>query len=193
MSDLLSGQCQQCGGEFDFAASDAGAIGECPHCGKDTLFQVAGETVAEAAAEDTETPSSPRSSRRWLVVAGIAFAVLALAGTAAAFYVKRSNGGGSSGVRSAANNPAALAAEAETAKDVMPVIAAYQGGQTADQIRRGRDVFWNSCSECHRFYDPSFYTSSQWSATLGNMRGKAKLNAAQYDDLLVFVKSLREP
>ena len=32
----LSGECQQCGGRFEFPAEAAGLTGECPHCGKQT-------------------------------------------------------------------------------------------------------------------------------------------------------------
>lgn len=32
----LQGQCQQCGGIFEFPAEAAGLMGECPHCGQQT-------------------------------------------------------------------------------------------------------------------------------------------------------------
>lgn len=32
----LTGECQQCGGQFEFPAEAAGATGECPHCGQQT-------------------------------------------------------------------------------------------------------------------------------------------------------------
>src|SRR6185503_19124001 len=32
----LSGECQQCGGRFEFPAEAAGLTGECPHCGQQT-------------------------------------------------------------------------------------------------------------------------------------------------------------
>lgn len=32
----LTGECQQCGGHFEFPAESAGATGECPHCGQQT-------------------------------------------------------------------------------------------------------------------------------------------------------------
>lgn len=32
----LSGDCQQCGGRFEFPAEAAGLTGECPHCGQQT-------------------------------------------------------------------------------------------------------------------------------------------------------------
>ena len=32
----LSGECEQCGGRFEFPADAAGLTGECPHCGKQT-------------------------------------------------------------------------------------------------------------------------------------------------------------
>src|SRR5580765_4675947 len=32
----LSGECQHCGGRFEFPAEAAGLTGECPHCGQPT-------------------------------------------------------------------------------------------------------------------------------------------------------------
>ena len=32
----LQGECQQCGGQFEFPVEAAGVMGECPHCGQQT-------------------------------------------------------------------------------------------------------------------------------------------------------------
>lgn len=202
MSDLLPGKCAHCAGEFEFDAGDAGAVAPCPHCGRETMLEIAGEETALAA----EAASSPRKSRRWIAVAGIAVAVLAVAGSAAAFYLKRNHGhggdsaggnggsksGGSSSGTTLATARTAADMAAETPKDVIPVIASYQGGLTADQIRRGRDVFWDKCTECHRLFDPSVYAADHWDKTIASMRGKAKLNGAQAEELNIFIRSLRE-
>ena len=37
----LSGECQQCGGRFEFPAEAAGLTGECPHCSRQTACLLA--------------------------------------------------------------------------------------------------------------------------------------------------------
>ncbi|MSU58452.1 MAG: hypothetical protein EXS35_09780 [Pedosphaera sp.] len=37
----VRGECQQCGGQFDFAAEAAGLLADCPHCGQQTELLLA--------------------------------------------------------------------------------------------------------------------------------------------------------
>lgn len=37
----IRGECQHCGGQFDFPADQAGLTGNCPHCGQPTEFLLA--------------------------------------------------------------------------------------------------------------------------------------------------------
>jgi len=196
MSASLNGRCDHCGGNIEFDAPDTGAIAACPLCGVDTVLQPAADVGADAADAGEADTSSPRKSKRALVIAGIAVALLALAGTAAAVFLKRGNGSGSSS-DSSAGRSSTKGAPANTAedppKDVTPVVASLQGGMSAAKIRAGREVFLSSCTECHRLYDPAFYSATAWANTLGSMRGKAKLNGRQYEDLQTFVRTLRDP
>lgn len=126
-------------------------------------------------------------------------ALIAIGGTAAAFFAKRAKH--SAGTedppagKPVRSNPAGSASKPDDdpPKDVTPVVANFQAGLSAKSIQRGREVFLSSCTECHRLYDPAFYSATAWANTLGSMRGKAKLNGAQYDDLQTFVKTLRSP
>jgi mono/diheme cytochrome c family protein len=196
MSDILKARCSHCGGELEFDAPDAGAIAACPLCGRDTVLEPVAEVGVAATGESApNAPASPGKSRRALAIVGTVVLLLALGGTAAAIIAKRSNSNGKS-AGTANGKPAkstgATASANEPVKDVTPVVTKFQAGLGADKIRRGREVFLSSCAECHRLYDPAFYTATQWANTLGSMRGKAKLNGAQYDDLQTFVKTLRE-
>ena len=47
----LSGECQQCGGRFEFPAEAAGLTGECPHCGKQTECLLAGLPEEKSPAQ----------------------------------------------------------------------------------------------------------------------------------------------
>ncbi len=204
MSDSLKGRCSHCGGELEFDAPDVGAIAACPLCGRDTVLEPVadvGVAATAATAPDAPAPDSPAPSsggrRRALVIVAAAVVLLALGGTAAALYAKRTNGGGRSAGASASSKPVksagATADMSEPVKDVTPVVTKFQAGLSADRIRRGREVFLSSCAECHRLYDPAFYNATQWANTLGSMRGKAKLNSSQYEELQTFVRTLREP
>ena len=46
----VRGECQHCGGEFDFPAEQAGLTGNCPHCGQPTEFLLAPPPEAASAA-----------------------------------------------------------------------------------------------------------------------------------------------
>lgn len=50
----LSGECQHCGGRFEFPAEAAGLTGECPHCGKQTECLL-------ASLPDEESPAQARA------------------------------------------------------------------------------------------------------------------------------------
>jgi len=195
MSASLNGRCDHCGGNIEFDAPDTGAIAACPLCGLDTVLQPAADTGSAAAGAAEHDTSPPRKSRRALVIAGIAVVLLALAGTAAAVFIKRANssGGTADSSRSSSSKNPAARPDDDPPKNVTPVVASLQGGMSAATIRAGREVFLSSCTECHRLYDPAFYSATAWANTLGSMRGKAKLNGKQYEDLQTFVRTLRDP
>ena len=47
----LSGECQQCGGRFEFPPEAAGLTGECPHCGKQTECLLASPLEEKSPAQ----------------------------------------------------------------------------------------------------------------------------------------------
>ncbi len=195
METNLKGPCDHCGGLLEFAATDAGAAVECPLCQKTTVLR-----APEAAGA-----GAPRGgrSRRVLLGATAAVLVLSVVGAGAAFYLKQKGGkvaeraeksGGadrSGGVEKMAKATAPERADDSAAKDVIPVVAPFQAGLSAAQIREGRELFFWKCSECHHLYDVSIYEDRQWDSIFGNMRGKAKLNGAQAQAIGTFVRSIR--
>lgn len=195
METNLKGPCDHCGGLLEFAATDAGAEVECPLCQKTTVLR-----APEAAGA-----GAPRGgrSRRVLLGATAAVLVLSVVGAGAAFYLKQKGGkvaeraeksGGadrSGGAEKMAKATAPERADDSVAKDVIPVVAPFQAGLSAAQIREGRELFFWKCSECHHLYDVSIYEDRQWDSIFGNMRGKAKLNGAQAQAIGTFVRSIR--
>lgn len=195
METNLKGPCDHCGGLLEFAATDAGAAVECPLCQKTTVLR-----APEAAGA-----GAPRGgrSRRVLLGATAAVLVLSVVGAGAAFYLKQKGGkvaeraeksGGadrSGGAEKMAKATAPERADDSAAKDVIPVVAPFQAGLSAAQIREGRELFFWKCSECHHLYDVSIYEDRQWDSIFGNMRGKAKLNGAQAQAIGTFVRSIR--
>lgn len=53
---------------------------------------------------------------------------------------------------------------------------------------KGRDLYANSCSNCHELFLPKKYTASEWNKNLNWMQERAKITDAQkgliYDYLL---------
>ncbi len=74
---------------------------------------------------------------------------------------------------------------------VSPTIGMFQGGLKAEDLRAGREVFVNRCSECHNLHDPATYGASEWSGIIASMRGKAKLSSEQSEQLNRFLASVR--
>ena len=77
-------------------------------------------------------------------------------------------------------------------KNVNPQIGPYQAGLSAAQVTEGRYLLSGPCTECHKIYDPVTFARSEWDASLRTMRGKAKLNNREYEDLCLFVQSIRQ-
>ena len=73
----LRGQCQHCGGRFDFPAEMIGTGGTCPHCGKDT------EMMLEKPKVESDVP------KRMVVYCIVAIAILGLGLVATTYALKR--------------------------------------------------------------------------------------------------------
>jgi cytochrome c5 len=164
----------------------------CPHCQRETPLKL-------DAAESAEVLSV--GGAKWKLVAGALVASLVLVGAlwAGAGWLKKKRESGTADV--VASRPAAAAparggtssatVQLDPPKAVTPVVAKFQNGFTAQQIRNGRDLFGGACTECHRQYDPATYNDTEWERTIGGMRGKAKLRGKQSDELDTFVRTVR--
>jgi len=67
---------------------------------------------------------------------------------------------------------------------------------TFASLQRGRDTFVASCGRgglfCHRLRNPHHYPAARWPRILDKMSKKAHLSAAQREDVLRFVLSVRD-
>jgi len=58
----------------------------------------------------------------------------------------------------------------------------------------GRKLYVNKCAKCHKFYDPSHYSETQWREWMQKMSRKAKLTPEQEKQLSKYVeRQLRSP
>jgi hypothetical protein len=73
----LRGQCQHCGGRFDFPAEMIGTSRSCPHCGKET------EMLLERPRAESEVP------KRMVVYCVLAIAILGLGLVATTYALQR--------------------------------------------------------------------------------------------------------
>jgi hypothetical protein len=67
----IRGECQHCGGQFDFPAEQAGLTGNCPHCGQPTELLL-------ATPPDVESPI--RSKAKVFIVVAVVIGVAGLIG-----------------------------------------------------------------------------------------------------------------
>lgn len=67
----IRGECQHCGGQFDFPADQAGLTGNCPHCGQPTELLL---------ATPPEVESPIRSKAKVFIVVAVVIGVAGLIG-----------------------------------------------------------------------------------------------------------------
>ena len=74
------------------------------------------------------------------------------------------------------------------------VAVAQQRDKTvnADILERSRALYVTRCSSCHTLNDPRDYTAEEWPDWMQKMARKAKINAAQERELLLFVLAARD-
>lgn len=48
-----------------------------------------------------------------------------------------------------------------------------------EDLNKGRDVYVQKCSSCHRLYVPSKYTNTEWMDNLFEMKAKAKITESE--------------
>ncbi len=63
---------------------------------------------------------------------------------------------------------------------------------TVDQLTRGRILMGARCSECHGLADPASEPANEWPEIMRRMAKKAKLDAAQREDVLRYVLAARD-
>jgi DNA-directed RNA polymerase subunit RPC12/RpoP len=175
--------CGHCGGHVEFPDDSAGSTVACPHC--------AGEIILTAESESGPVKRSPQGKKA--VVLGAM--VVLVAASAAGIYLARMRAGPSSAVPTESRRRTELSTPDVPVREpdihVVPVLARYQSGLGAKDIRKGREIYANRCSECHRFFDPASYAEEEWQNIIGKMRGKAKLNPNEAGEVDRFIRSIR--
>jgi mono/diheme cytochrome c family protein len=60
-------------------------------------------------------------------------------------------------------------------------------GTTIDELARGRALYVEHCSGCHRIYRPDAYPADRWPKLVGDMAERSKLDAAQADQVVRYL------
>ena len=63
------------------------------------------------------------------------------------------------------------------------------GAERLDQLRT---LYVNRCSSCHSLNDPRDYDEAEWATWMRKMAPKAKLDATQEREVLLFILAARE-
>ncbi|MFM8468989.1 MAG: hypothetical protein ACKODH_03310 [Limisphaerales bacterium] len=201
MAGFLKCSCEHCGGLIEYPADAVGASVPCPHCQRETPLKL------DDSGDDADVVAVGGSKARVVMGAVIASVVAVAVLAGALVWAKRKTAARDpssppppsaqtaqkTGTASApaASTSATAKVELDPPKAVVPVVAKFQNGLSASQIRVGREVIAGPCVDCHRQYDPATYGGEEWSRIIGSMRGKAKLKGRQSDELDAFVRSVR--
>ena len=62
----------------------------------------------------------------------------------------------------------------------------------AETLERSRALYVTRCSSCHSLNNPRDYAAEEWPGWMQKMARKAKINAAQERELLLFVLAARD-
>jgi hypothetical protein len=189
---FLKCNCHHCDGHIEYPVESAGEVVRCPHCDLPTPLVVPG-------AEEDPNVVAVGGNQAKFVIAGLAVLVAIVVGAAGTVWyvdhlkkkkgiVSAPTGGKAPGVASA---PDVMAPDGEW-KSVNPQVRPYQAGLSAAQVKEGRYVLAGPCTDCHKIYDPVTFGKSEWDSTMSSMRGKAKLRGREFEDLKLFVRSIRQ-
>lgn len=63
---------------------------------------------------------------------------------------------------------------------------------TLDELRAGRDIYFNQCTECHKVFDIPKFSEKKWKHEIDDMSPKAKLTSEQKTTLSNYILSFRE-
>jgi cytochrome c5 len=187
----LKCKCEHCDNPIEYPVESAGETVLCPHCHLPTPL-----TVPVPEGGDDAVVVGGKMGK-FVIIALIVLVIAAIGAAAAVDYakhLKKKKFGGpptpSAEASASAQNVAVEAVGGDWQK-IKPVVGRFQGGYTAAQIKEGRYILGGSCTECHKMYDPVIFPRSQWDEIARSMRGKAKLREHEFEDMQVFVQSIR--
>ncbi|MGB0578199.1 MAG: hypothetical protein ACPGVU_00730 [Limisphaerales bacterium] len=194
MEGYLKCNCHHCEGPIEYPVESAGEVCRCPHCNLPTPLVVPG------GEEDPNTITVGGGSAKIIVIGLVILAAVVIGVAGTVWYVgnlKKKKDGPPAGPKSEAPTQTVVASTGSGAvvdgpwKTVRPVVAQFQAGLSAAQVKEGRYVLSGPCTDCHKMYDPVTFERDAWNSTLSNMRGRAKLRGREYEDLQLFVRSIR--
>ncbi len=59
------------------------------------------------------------------------------------------------------------------------------------ELAAARKIALRKCTKCHKFYEPTTYTASEWDLWMGRMARKSKLSVAQEKQIRSYLATLR--
>lgn len=196
MHGYLKCNCHHCEGHIEYPVESAGEVVRCPHCNLPTPLVVPG------GEEDPNVVTIGGGKAKLVIVALIVLLVVVVGVAGTVWYVgslKRNKEWPAPASKSEvpAQTVAASAGSGDAPldgpwKSVRPLVGKFQAGLSAAQVKEGRYVLSGPCTDCHKMYDPVTFERNEWNSILGNMRGRAKLRGREYQDLQLFVQSIRD-
>ena len=58
-----------------------------------------------------------------------------------------------------------------------------------EELKKGRDLYVNSCASCHQLYLPSKFSKKEWEENLDRMQPKAKITDAEKQLIYQYITS----
>ncbi|MFM9826743.1 c-type cytochrome [Flavobacterium sp.] len=56
-------------------------------------------------------------------------------------------------------------------------------------LKKGRDLYINSCASCHQLYAPSKFTEKEWEANINRMQPKSKITDGEKQLIYQYITS----
>ncbi len=183
----LQSNCQLCGGLLEFPSEWIGAQVACPLCGGTTELRVESLEVEEVPLEEEFAAAPPKPPRRWAAVISLIIGVALFLGSLGAWILWKQY----SAAKVEVTKSSSPTFVEEGVVVVAPMLAMYQGGVKAEELRLGCELFVGRCSECHNPHDPATYSAGEWGSIFSTMRGKAKLSGEEVEQINRFLASVR--
>ncbi len=64
---------------------------------------------------------------------------------------------------------------------------------SSEEIKSAEKLYQAKCAKCHKFYNPADYTGPEWQKWMLKMKKKSKLKPDQYELLLRYLDTFRQP